>query len=410
MPPLSDPTTETFALSLPSNGNGNDVDAGLSPKKNSGFLGAGVTEAKSVACVVASESSIEISFDNSGSHSVVETKKQKPPKMSKKDKKQLKKDETPHSQTHLPPPKEAGKRRGELVIYSATKNKNKKVAKHIIKGGKNNEKKKKEMETETETEEERDQALAAISTSRSRGADEEHNNAKQASTKNKDDLQVITEEELNQTQLTASDVLSPLQRAQAAMAALALSPQRRVNGFQTSHTNTTTTNNNTNSNNSESDESEDDDDDDMIDECSIVLEEHEHEADFRSSPRGRGANKDYKEDEPGVLVDAVEGFMTLIGLGDPVCTVGDDPITIQESKKESKKSRTVSVTSYRRKNNRKKNKTNVKGKGGKVTTAEEGDDYISGTTAYFLSGPSRRGAGTEPAISKATSSSSNQTK
>jgi hypothetical protein len=196
--------------------------------------------------------------------------------------------------------------------------------------------------------------------------DEEHTYAKQASNKNKNDLQVITEEELNQTQAAASDVLSPLQRAQAAMATLVLSPQRLVNGLRTSHTNTTTTNNNTNNNNSESDESEDEDDDDMTDEGNIVLEEHENEADYRSSPRGRGANKDYKEDEPGVLVDAVEGFMTLIGLGDPVCTVDDDAITIQESKKESKKRHTATVTSYRRKNNRKKNKTNAKGKGEKL--------------------------------------------
>jgi hypothetical protein len=419
MSPLSDPTTETFAISLPENGNGNDVAAGLSPKKNRGFLGVGITEAKTVACVVASESSVEISFDNNGRQQsvhqstpllstavvnlttipeeteipapkakTIEKKQTKPPKLSKKDKKQLIKGEKAAAQS--------SQSQALLVKNNINNNikiyKNKKVhIKKIIMGLK----KKKERK---ETEEERDQALAAISTSRSWDVDEEQQTSSFKQAENENDLQVITEEELNRAWAASIDLLKPLQTTEAAMATLTLSPQQRVDGLQTFHTNATTTNNNDSNNNSESDESEDDDDDDMK-EGNSVREERERDDDFRSSRRGRG-------DESGVLADAVEGFLTLIGLGDPV----DDATTIGESKKESKKSRSVTVTRGRRSNNRKKSQINAKGKEGKVNTTEECDGYMSGIKVYFLSGLSCSGAGTEPAIRETASRSSNKNK
>jgi hypothetical protein len=266
-------------------------------------------------------------------------------------------------------------------------NKHKKITQKIILGlRKKKKKKKRETETETETGEERDQALKVIFTSISLDVDEERNNAEQASTKNKNDLQVITEEDLNQARAESSGasgggVLSPLQMAQTALATLALSPQRLVNGLQAFHTNCASTynNNNNNSNNSESD-SEDDEDEDTT-ERNNALEEHE--ADSRSPRRG---------DEPGVFADAVEGFLALIGLSDPA----DDATTLQESK-EDKESKENIRTGYRR--------NTVKGKDEEMTTNEDGDGCMGGITAHFLNGLSCRETA-EPESSETTSSKS----
>jgi hypothetical protein len=359
--------------------NGNNVDANVNAK---------TPKAKAKAVIPTPKAAIN------------EKKQTKPPKLSKKDKKQPRKDEKVSDQSSqtqsllvIPPQKNGAnqnqKRRGQLVIHSryngsglinnnikskSNKNKNKKVSKKIVIMGLKKNKKKKE------TEEERDQALAAISTSRSWDVDEDDNY-----------LQVITEEELDQTRVeSGGGVLSPLQMAQAALAALALSPQRLVNGLQACHTNCVTTNNNNNNiNNSESD-SEDDADDDMT-EGNSVLEEHE--ADSRSPRRG---------DEPGVLADAVEGFLALIGLGDPA----DDATTIEDSKKEIENENKKKILTRDRRSNL---NANVKGKDEEVTTTEDGDGCMGGITTHFLNGIScRKLPESSGAATSSKSSSSNQ--
>jgi hypothetical protein len=291
----------------------------------------------------------------------------KPPKLSKKDKKQIKKEEkafAQSSQSQALLDKNNHKHRANAANMNKNQNHNnlknhkKAVATRTttLTGLKKKKKKK-------ETEEERNQALAAISTSRSwdvEEEDEDRNNNDIASSlfkqkQRKNDLRVVTTEDE-----APGGELSPLQMAQAALVALVLSPGRLVNGlsaFPDTDTATDHINHNHSESDSEEDDDEDDDDDDITEGNSTV--------DFRSSR------------EPGFFSDAVDGFLSLLGLdGD---NAADDASKSNKNKRD-------------RRSNNANGKVNGKDKEKEVTatTTEEESGCMGGITATIFSGLSCR--------------------